>query len=78
MFESNGTKVKTISEWGKLLGLGSGGFMYIQEEVYGTMFTNGSYKENNSLSYKPDLGNATKLSEVLKYNHRQSIKKSGK
>ncbi len=75
MFESNGTKVKTISEWGKLLGLGSGGFMYVQEEVYGTMFTNGSYKENNSLSYKPDLGNTSKLSEVLKYNHRQNTKK---
>ena len=74
LFESSGSKVKTVSEWGKLLGPGSSGFMYVQEGVYGTMFTNASYKENNVLNYKPDLGNVTKLSEIAEYSYRKSAK----
>lgn len=70
LFENNGTKVKIISDWGKLCGFGSAGFMYIQQGFYGTMFTNAAYKQNNSLNYTPDLGVVSKLSEIAEYGYR--------
>ena len=49
LFESNGTMVKVVSKWGKIVGMGAQGFMYNTKSV---------------VKYRPTLAVVTKLSEL--------------
>ena len=64
LYESNGTLVKVVSKWGKIVGMGAQGFMYEVEGQYGTFFSTVSYNTKSVVKYKPTLATVTKLSEL--------------
>jgi len=65
LFESNGTLVKVVSEWGKIAGIGDKGFMYEVEGMFGTFFSVAAVPSTTVIKYKPTLGTVTKLSEIV-------------
>jgi uncharacterized protein (TIGR02145 family) len=64
LFESNGTLVKVVSKWGKIIGIGTQGFMYEEEGRYGTFFSIRELSPNTVVTYKPSIKIATKFSEL--------------
>ena len=66
LFESNGTLVKVVSNWGRLIGVGEKGFMYEAEGRYGAFFSNTDMASSSVIIYKPSLTQASKLSEITK------------
>jgi hypothetical protein len=65
LYEKNGARVKTVSRWGALVGLGSEGFLYEQQGAYGTFFSPAKVKENALIVYRPMIARVTRLSEIL-------------
>jgi len=65
LFESNGTLVKVVSTWGRLIGKGDKGFMYEAEGRYGTFFSVTDLTASTVVIYKPSLATVSKLSELL-------------
>jgi hypothetical protein len=66
LFESNGALVKVVSAWGKIIGLGTFGFMYEVEGKFGTFFSMMQVNATAKITYKPTLAAVTKLSEIVK------------
>jgi phage tail-like protein len=66
LFESNGTLVKVVSNWGRVIGIGDKGFIYEAEGKYGTFFSAADLTTTSVIIYKPSLAKATKLSEITK------------
>ncbi len=66
LYESNGALVKVVSKWGKIIGMGSQGFMYEVEGKFGTFFSVTAVGPTNIFIYKPSLAVATKMSELEK------------
>jgi len=64
LYESNGTLVKVVSKWGKLIGMGAQGFMYEEEGRYGVFFSATDLIANAKIVYKPAIRAVTKLSEL--------------
>ncbi|MCE1196636.1 hypothetical protein LWX53_09095 [bacterium] len=65
LYERNGSRVKTVSRWGALVGVGSEGFLYEQQGAYGTFFSPAKVRENALIVYRPKIARATRLSEIL-------------
>ncbi len=65
LFESNGILVKIVSKWGKIIGMGTQGFLYEAEGIYGTYFSTSPLKKGAIVSYKPGLAEVTKMSEIV-------------
>ena len=66
LYENNGTLVKIVSRWGRIIGIGDKGFMYEAEGRYGSFFSMSDQTASAVTTYKPSLANATKLSEIAK------------
>jgi tetratricopeptide (TPR) repeat protein len=65
LFESNGTLVKVVSKWGKILGIGDKGFIYEVEGKYGSFFSVTDLNTTSVVTYKPSLALVSKLSEIV-------------
>ena len=65
LFDRDGRFVKTVSEWGKLIGVGTGGFMYEQEDRIGTYFSTETLKFGGTLVYRPEVDQIRNLSSIL-------------
>ena len=65
LYESDGRLVKTVSNWGTLIGLGSGGFVYLQEGKFGTFFPAERVRLGSEVVYRPDIAQAMHLSEII-------------
>jgi uncharacterized protein YkwD/glutaredoxin len=65
LYESNGTLVKEISKWGRVIGIGDRGFMYETEGRYGTFFSVGGANAATVIRYKPSIASVVKLSQLL-------------
>ena len=65
LFESDGRYVKTVSRWGRLMGFGSGGFLYEQEGTYGTFFTGHRTREGGTIAYRPEVIQIKYVSEIV-------------
>lgn len=65
LYEKNGARVKTVSRWGALVGLGPEGFLYEQQGAYGTFFSPVKLRESALIVYRPKLARVTRLSEIL-------------
>ena len=72
LYEKDGHFVKTISRWGKLIGFGSGGFMYEQEGQIGTFFSTGNARYGGTVMYRPDLAQLEYLSEIVRDKARKN------
>lgn len=64
--ESNGKVVKSISDYGQIIGIGEKGFMYVAEGYYGMFFPTISIESTDEVVYKPTTATVTKLSELYK------------
>lgn len=73
LYEKNGTYVKTICSYGKFMGFGDKGFLFEQDDYYGTFFANDKYKTNDEITYTPTTGTLTKLSQLTDYNYSPQI-----
>ena len=65
LFDRDGRMVKVISRWGKLIGFGSGGFMYEQEGRLGTFFTDEHLRINGVVNYRTEVDVVRNLSAIL-------------
>ncbi|PKO98332.1 MAG: hypothetical protein CVU13_10805 [Bacteroidetes bacterium HGW-Bacteroidetes-8] len=65
LYEFNGKFVKTISNWGYLLGDGYLGVVYVQQGVYPTFLSGVAVEKGGSLSYKVYNGAVTQLSNLV-------------
>ena len=65
LYERNGARVKTVSRWGALVGVGSEGFLYEQQGAYGTFFSPAKVRENALIVYRPKIARVARLSEIL-------------
>ena len=70
LFDGDGRYVKTVSRWGKLIGFGTGGFMYEQEDQLGTYFTTETLRVGGSLVYRPAIDQIHNLSSILGDDHK--------
>lgn len=66
LFESDGRLVKVVSKWGKLIGMGTQGFMYEEEGMYGTFFSAVPVNKTTVIKYKPSFATVTRMSELGK------------
>ena len=65
LYESNGTLVKALANWGTVIGFTAGqGFLYIIEGVYGIYFANSDLTNNTVLKYKPLMLRAAGLTDL--------------
>jgi len=64
LFENNGRLVKVVSKWGKIIGMGTQGFMYEEEGMYGTFFSENPVNKNTIIKYKPNFATVTRMSEL--------------
>jgi len=68
LYESDGTLVKTISNYGTLWGLESEGFFYEGHDHWGYFITNQQgYAYGGSLTYTPTKGLITEKEDILTY-----------
>lgn len=65
LFESNGTLVKVISKWGKIVGIGEKGFMYEEEGHYGTFFSVAAVPSSTIIKYKPSKAVIVNMSDIV-------------
>lgn len=65
LYEKNGVRVKSVSRWGSVMGVGSEGFLYEQQGVYGTYFSPAKVRENAFIVYRPKIFQVTRLSEII-------------
>jgi cold shock CspA family protein len=65
LYESNGTLVKVVSNWGNLKGKGDKGFIYEAEGKFGMFFSNTDLTSTAALKYKPNLAKLTLMSEII-------------
>lgn len=65
LYDRTGRFIKVISNWGKLVGFGSEGFMYIQEGQLGTFFAVDKVREGGNVSYRPFLAEAMQFSDII-------------
>ena len=65
LFDRDGRFVKTVSRWGKLIGIGTGGFMYEQEDRIGTYFSTETLRFGGTLVYRPEVDQIRNLSSIL-------------
>jgi hypothetical protein len=66
LYESNGTLVKVISNWGEVIGIGDKGFMYVAEGQIGMFFPVVSVTAGGTVTYRPTTLKVTKLSQLYK------------
>lgn len=66
LYESNGTLVKVISNWGEVIGIGDKGFMYVAQGDIGMFFPVVSVTDGATVTYRPTTLKVTKLSELYK------------
>lgn len=66
LYESDGTLVKVVSEYGQIIGIGEKGFMYEAENYYGMFFPVGIITSTDNIIYKPTTATVTKLSELYR------------
>lgn len=66
LYEANGNTVSTVSRYGTIQGLvkNAKGIFYEQQGHYGTFLTMEDYKYGDGISYVPETGVITKLSEL--------------
>lgn len=76
LYEADGLFVSIVSKYGKIQGLGKDapGLFYEQEGHYGTLFTMENYKEDESITYIPEMGVVEKLSDLGLVSGNGSIK----
>jgi hypothetical protein len=70
LYEGNGKFVKVVSRWGKILGMGSHGFMYEVEGNFGTFFSVNPVNSSSIINYRPSYSGVTKLSELINDNEK--------
>ena len=68
LYESNGTMVKVVAKWGKIIGMGAEGCMYVVEGRYGTFFSSVAINATSVVKYQPIFADVTKLSDLGKGN----------
>ena len=73
LYEADGRYVKDICDYGVLMGFGDKGFLFNQNNYYGTFFTNEAHTSASSLSYTPTTGRITKLSEIKSYSYSPQL-----
>jgi len=66
LYESNGSLVKVISNWGEIIGIGDKGFMYVAQGDIGMFFPVVSVTAGATVTYRPTTLRVTKLSELYK------------
>lgn len=66
LYESNGTLVKVVSNWGEVIGIGDKGFMYVAQGQIGMFFPVVSVTAGGTVTYRPTTLKVTKLSELYK------------
>lgn len=66
LYESNGTLVRVISNWGEIVGIGDKGFMYVAQGDIGMFFPVVSVTAGGTVTYRPTTLKVTKLSELYK------------
>jgi hypothetical protein len=73
LYESDGSFVKTVSNFGNFWGFGEGSFAYIQEvkNTNTTLFTKLPFELGKAFSYQVDTKNITKISELLNFKPAQ-------
>ena len=73
LYEANGTYVKDICRLGTFMGFGNKGFLFNQDNFYGTFFANDSYTAGGEVTYTPVTGKLTKLSELKDYKYSPQL-----
>ena len=68
LFESNGTLVKVVAKWGKIIGMGTEGCLYVVEGRYGSFFSSVPINASSVVKYKPIFADVTKVSDLGKGN----------
>ena len=76
LFEKNGTLMKTVSDYGQLIGYGSQGVVYIQKNFFGTFFSTQKFKEGTSVIYNPTINSVREVSDIETYSKSTNIPKS--
>lgn len=65
LYESNGKLVKVVSKWGRIVGRGDEGFLYLVENRYGAFFSPSPLQPSSRIKYMPSLLAITKLSQIV-------------
>jgi hypothetical protein len=65
LYENNGTLVKIVSRWGRIIGIGDKGFIYEAEGRYGSFFSASDLNASAVVTYKPGITKVSKLSELV-------------
>ena len=73
LYESNGTFVKDLCSYGSFMGFGDKGFLFAENNHYGTFFANDSYVTGGSVQYTPTTGVLTMLSELKDYKYSPQL-----
>jgi hypothetical protein len=73
LYESNGTFVKNLCTYGSFMGFGDKGFLFEQDNHYGTFFANDSYVAGGSVTYTPTTGKLTNLSQLSNYKYSPQL-----
>ncbi|MEI6141478.1 MAG: fibrobacter succinogenes major paralogous domain-containing protein [Mariniphaga sp.] len=68
LYESNGTLVKVVAKWGKIIGMGAEGCMYVVEGRYGSFFSSVAINASTVVKYQPVFADVTKISDLGKGN----------
>lgn len=77
LYEIDGKFVKTISNWGHLIGDGVQGVVYVQEGVYTTFLSNVRVEKGGSLTYQALYGSIIHMDNLVWEEDVRSFLKSG-
>jgi hypothetical protein len=75
LYEANGTYVKDVCRYGSFMGFGDKGFLFDQDDSWGTFFANDSYAIGGAVTYTPTKGTLTKFSELTAYKYSPQLLK---
>lgn len=75
LYEADGAYVKDLCNYGKFMGFGDKGFLFNQNDHFGTFFANEAYEKDASLTYTPTTGVLTQLSELSAYRYSPQLLK---
>ena len=75
LYEANGTYVKDVCRYGSFMGFGDKGFLFDQDDSWGTFFANDSYAIGGAVTYTPTKGTLTKFSELTAYKYSPKLLK---
>jgi len=78
LYEYNGKFVKTISNWGYLLGDGTEGIVYVQEGLYPVFLSNVAVKKGGSIAYRVFDGVITEIENMVYEEDVRHWHRSGK